>query len=638
MVKRRILCVLLTVQLLVGLVPAALAAPEETGETVTILFTHDMHSHLLPASDETGTSYGGFARLKTAIDQQKRLHPNALLVDGGDFSMGTLFQTIYADQAAELRSLGALGYDAVTFGNHEYDYRSAGLASMLNAAADSREPLPAIVEANYKPPLEGQAGYDQDSADVWAAFDRCGVADYTVIERGGVNFAIFGITGEDSDACAPMSGMILEDPIDTARQVVEEIKSTVPEPKVVVCLSHSGTSENKADSEDEKLAEKVDGIDVIVSGHSHTTLTQPLVVNETYIVSAGEYCKNLGVLTLNREGDTLSLADYQLIPIDSSLEASEAMEVQMEYYKDLVEESYLMQFGGLTFDQVLVNNPYSFDSVDDLYAQHRESTLGNLIADSYRWAVQQAEGADAVPVDLALTASGVIRESLPVGELTASDVFNVSSLGIGADGVPGYPLVSVWITGEDLKNALEVDASVTSLMPAAQLYISGVSYTFNPHRMLFNRVTQCAQILEDGSQVPIQDDKLYRVVTGLYCGQMLGAVNEKSFGILSITPRDAQGNAITDLEAYILHDENGNEIKEWYALASYLEDMGTISPEYSSPDGRKTVDDSWSLTHLLSNPNGITLAVLAIVVVLILVVVLLVRRCVRRHRRDRRRR
>ena len=194
----------------------------------------------------------------------------------------------------------------------------------------------------------------------------------------------------------------------------------------------------------------------------------------------------------------------------------------------------------------------------------------------------------------------------------------------------------VWITGEDLKNAFEVDASVTSLMPAAQLYVSGMSFTFNPHRMLFNRVTQCAQILEDGSEIPLQDDKLYRVVTGLYCGQMLGAVNEKSFGILSITPRDAQGNEITDLEAYILHDENGNEIKEWYALASYLADMGTVSPEYSSPDGRKTVDDSWSLTHLLSNPNGITLAVLAIVVVLILVVVLLIRRCVRRHRRKRR--
>ena len=636
MVKRRIMCVLLTVQLLVGLVPAALAAPAETGETVTILFTHDMHSHLLPASDETGKSYGGFARLKTAIDQQKLLHPDALLVDAGDFSMGTLFQTIYADQASELRSLGALGYDAVTFGNHEYDYRAAGLASMLNAAADSGEPLPAIVEANYKPPVEGQEAYDQDAAAVWTAFDRCGVEDYTVIERGGINFAVFGITGEDSDACAPMSGMILEDPIDTARQVVEQIQAEVPEPRVVVCLSHSGTSENKASSEDEKLAEKVDGIDVIVSGHSHTTLEEPIYTNGTYIVSAGEYCKNLGVLTLNREGDNLSQADYQLVPIDDSLAESEAMDAQIESYKDLVEESYLMQFGGLTFDQVLVNNPYSFDSVDDLYAQHRESALGNLIADSYRWAVRQAEGEDGVPVDIALTAAGVIRESLPVGELTASNVFNVSSLGIGADGIPGYPLVSVWITGEDLKNAFEVDASVTSLMPAAQLYVSGMSFTFNPHRMLFNRVTQCAQILEDGSEIPLQDDKLYRVVTGLYCGQMLGAVNEKSFGILSITPRDAQGNEITDLEAYILHDENGNEIKEWYALASYLADMGTVSPEYSSPDGRKTVDDSWSLTHLLSNPNGITLAVLAIVVVLILVVVLLIRRCVRRHRRKRR--
>ena len=385
---KRFICLLLAVLLALGCAGFAEDTAAE-GKTVKILFTHDMHSHFLPAADWQGGTYGGYARLKTAIDQQKLLHPDALLVDAGDFSMGTLFQTIYADQASELRSLGALGYDAVTFGNHEYDYRAAGLASMLNAAADSGEPLPAIVEANYKPPVEGQEAYDQDAAAVWTAFDRCGVEDYTVIERGGVNFAVFGITGEDSDACAPMSGMILEDPIDTARQVVEQIQAEVPEPRVVVCLSHSGTSENKASSEDEKLAEKVDGIDVIVSGHSHTTLEEPIYTNGTYIVSAGEYCKNLGVLTLNREGDNLSQADYQLVPIDDSLAESEAMDAQIESYKDLVEESYLMQFGGLTFDQVLVNNPYSFDSVDDLYAQHRESALGNLIADSYRWAVRQ---------------------------------------------------------------------------------------------------------------------------------------------------------------------------------------------------------------------------------------------------------
>jgi len=630
---KRILGVLLILQLLIGLMPSAYAAPSDNSQEITILFTHDLHSHLLPAKDEKGNSYGGYARLKTVIDQQKLLHPDAILVDGGDFSMGTLFQTVFATEAAELRSMGALGYDVTTFGNHEYDYRASGLANMLNAAVASGEPVPSIVEVNYMPPREGEEGYDEISAAVWDAFEAYGVQDYTVIQRGGINYAVFGIMGFDADECATMSGMILEDPVSAAQDTVDWINQHVPEPRVVVCLSHSGTHEETEKSEDELLADQVSGIDVIISSHTHTTLEEPIVVNDTYIVSCGEYSKNLGVLTMSLQGEELSLTDYQLIPVDDSVTESEAMTVQVEEYKKLVEENYLSQFGGWTYDQVLALNPYEFDSIGDLTEYHRESSLGNLIADSYRWAVREAEGDSYVPIDFSLTANGVIRESLASGEITVSDVFNVSSLGIGADGVPGYPLVSVWLTGKDLKNAFEVDASVTALMPAAQLYFNGMTFTFNPNRMLFDKVTDCAQVLEDGTTIPIEDDKLYRVVTGLYCGQMLGAVTDKSFGILSITPRDAQGNEITDLEAYILHDKNGNEIKEWYALASYLDSLDTIPQEYSGPQGRKIVNDSMNPIDLIKHPGPITLAVLGVFLVLILLVVLVIRTVRRRIRR-----
>ena len=183
---KRILSMFLSLMVLAGLMPGAMAAPVQSGQEVTILFTHDLHSHLLPANDEEGNSYGGYARLKTVIDQQKLLHPDAILVDGGDFSMGSLFQTVYSTDAAELRSMGALGYDVTTFGNHEYDYRASGLADMLNAAVSSGEPLPAIVEVNYMPPREGEEGYDETSAAVWEAFESYGVQDYTVIQRGGI--------------------------------------------------------------------------------------------------------------------------------------------------------------------------------------------------------------------------------------------------------------------------------------------------------------------------------------------------------------------------------------------------------------------------------------------------------------------
>ena len=111
-----------------ALMPALAADGSPSADQATILFTHDMHSHFLPADDGQGGTYGGFARLKTVIDQQRQLHPGALLLDGGDFSMGSLFQTAYSTSALELRMMGALGYDATTFGNHEYDYRASGLA------------------------------------------------------------------------------------------------------------------------------------------------------------------------------------------------------------------------------------------------------------------------------------------------------------------------------------------------------------------------------------------------------------------------------------------------------------------------------------------------------------------------------
>ena len=106
--KKRIMGLLLAVMLLCSLALPAYA--DSAAPMVTIMFTHDLHSHLLPADNEKGESYGGYARLKTAIDDVKSRQPDAILVDGGDFSMGSLFQTVYATDAAELRMMGALGY------------------------------------------------------------------------------------------------------------------------------------------------------------------------------------------------------------------------------------------------------------------------------------------------------------------------------------------------------------------------------------------------------------------------------------------------------------------------------------------------------------------------------------------------
>ena len=609
-----------------GLPLTAFAASPSPVYESTILFTHDTHDHFLPMPDEEGGEYGGYTRLATLLKQEREAHPDALTLDAGDFSMGSLFQTIYATHAPELQALGAMGYDVTTLGNHEFDYRAQGLADMLNAAVDSGSPLPAIVQANYKPP-------ESDTASL-EAWERYGIQDYVILERGGISYGIFGLMGEEADSNAPMSGMEFEPTVEAAQRTVAAIQAELEQrstPSLIICLSHSGT-DGKGKGEDYELAKAVDGIDLIISGHTHTVLEEPIQVGNTLIVSAGEYTSYLGSLTLSwSEDGQKTIQDYRLIPVDETVAADPGMEQLTNRFQPLVESEYLAQYG-LKFGQVLATTQFAFTPISQFATEQREDTLGNLIADSYIYAVQQAEGDDYVPVDFAVVASGVIRGSFAAGEITTSDAFNVSSLGSGADGTPGYPLISVWITGKELKDAFEVDASVTPIMSAAQLYGSGMTWTWNPHRIIFNKVNSCAQVLPDGTTVPLENDRLYRVVTGLYSGQMLGTVNSQSFGILTITPKDANGNVITNFEDHIIYNPDGSEVKEWYALASYLQSMGTVDARYSAPEGRKVEERSWNPISLLKGLNLIGGIALAVLLVVILLVGLLIYRIVTRKR------
>ena len=627
----------ISIRLLALILVLALAVPffgtvsaQQEAPRATILFTHDLHSHLLPSAAEDGGEYGGYARLMTVIREQKAAYPDAILVDAGDFSMGSLFQTAYPTSAIELRMMGAMGYDATTFGNHEYDYLPSGFASMLNAAADSGDPLPTIVEANYLPPLEGDAEYTEDSAAVWDAFENYGVEDYILLERGGVYFAIFGVMGVDSDDCAPNSGQILHDITEVSQRMVDEATTDCLETygvePIVIALSHTGTS--GGEGEDYELAQNVTGIDLIVSGHTHTTLHAPIQVGGTWIVSAGEYGKYLGVVQMEKHSDdTVFLVDYELIPIDETVEEDPATAALVESFKADVEADYLSDYG-VSFDEVLVHNPYTFDTVDEVYANHRESDLGNLFSDAYKWAVEQASGE---AVDVALTATGVLRESVPVGDVTVSDIFNAASLGVGTEG----ELIAIYLTGTDLMAALEVDGSVQPLMNSAQLFMSGVEYSVNTSRMILNKVDY-AMLRTDDGLAAIEPDKLYRVVTGMYAGQMLGSVEATSFGLIKITPRDESGSPIatSDLVNYVVRDENGVAVKEWYAIASYLQSMGgEMDAKYEGTDGRKVVYSSLNPVDLLKNTNKFTYILLGVVLLLVLVVTLIARAVVRKIRK-----
>ena len=641
--------------------PAGAVTDDCTQETnvTTILFTHDLHSHFLPQPTAAGGESGGYARLKTVIDGERAMNPDALLVDGGDFSIGSLIQTLYTTQAAELRTMGAMGYDAVTIGNHEFDHKGTGFGEMLNSAkaaqttamgllTDSQYPprnleayqaqygpltlaLPALLEANYAP-----ADDNPDRAFIRSAMENYGVTDCVTLERGGVTYGLFGLMGVDSDECAPTSGFTRTDAAKAAKRCVETLKGEGAE--IIVCLSHSGTGDSLASSEDEELAKAVDGIDVIVSGHTHSTLAEPLVVNDTYIVSSGPYCQNLGSLTFSWDGSGQKrLLDYRLIPIDETVAEDPEIAGLVEQWKDMVGETYLARYG-LTYDEMLTHT--DCDLTTPVSAVQENNGLGTLVSDAFLWADRTLNAAYAdSPHTVSVTADGVLRANLPAGDLTAAMAFDVLSMGVGEDGTSGFPLVAVYLTGKELKAAMEVDASVTPIMPAAQLYMSGAKYAFNTKRMFFNRVYDAAltDVTFDesgtGNAYEIDDNALYRVVTGMYSAQMLGTVKSKSMGLLSLEPKQADGTPVTDFADCILYDANGNELKEWYALAAYLEQFGEdgLPDRYADPaNGCKQVSDSFAPGQLLAGWNEITWVVLGIVLLILALILLLIRSLRRR--------
>ncbi|MBS6782555.1 MAG: bifunctional metallophosphatase/5'-nucleotidase [Subdoligranulum variabile] len=633
--------------LLLAAVPCAwpvCAQDAAPGTAVDIVFTHDTHSHLntfTTVVDGLETELGGFARMNTLIEAQRAQNPDTLVIDGGDFSMGTLIQTVFETQAAELRMLGHLGCDVMTLGNHEFDYRSKGLANMLTSAQASGDAVPAMVVCNVDWDTMEAEGLTEGQQRLKDAFAAYGVSDYTVLEKGDVDIAVVGVFGKDALACAPTCELKFEDPIEAVKQTVADIKAN-EDVDMIVCVSHSGTWEDESKSEDELLAKAVPDLDLILSGHTHTEIEKPIQHGSTYVVSCGEYGKNLGELTLTQQADgRWAMSAYELIPITSDITVHAATQQTIDSFMDTVDTDYLARFG-YTKDQVLAENDIVFSTQKDLENIHEEHNLGNIIADAYVYAVENAAGYDGVPVDLAVVPSGTVRDTYARGDITVEQVFNSFSLGIGADGVPGYPLISVYLTGREIRTAAEIDASVSDFMTTARLYCSGLNFTYNPHRLLLNKVTDVC-LEDDGQRVALEDDKLYRIVADLYSGQMLSAVTDMSYGILSIVPKYADGTPITDFEDVII-TENGRELKAWDSIARYMasfadtdgDGIANVPAYYSTTHGRKLVDTSRSPLALLKNPNKFTAVyagLLAVAVLLIVLVVLLIRKLVKKARR-----
>lgn len=645
MLRKSILSVVLTIAMLMPLAQAVTVKAAADTKQIDVLFTHDTHSHLDSFSTIVNgeqKEVGGFAKIKTLINEKKKEDPDTLILDGGDFSMGTLIQTVYDTEAAELRMLGYLGYDVTTFGNHEFDYRSQGLANMLKAAKSSGETLPEIVVCNVDWDSMEKAGLNDGQKQIQSAFETYGVKDYVMVQKGDVKIAVVGVFGKDALECAPTCELSFKDPVEAVKKTVEEIKKN-EEADMIACVSHGGTWEDESKSEDELLAKAVPDLDLIISGHTHSELQEAIRHGNTYIVSCGEYGRNLGSLSMTQNSDgRWNLSAYELIPVSEDVKADKATQERIDALMDTVDTNYLADFG-YTRKEVLAQNDVEFNSLEEMGTEHKELNLGDIMADAYVYAVENSEYYDGDPVDVAVVPSGTVRDTYTKGDITVEDVYNSFSLGIGKDGVAGYPLINAYLTGKELKLVAEVDASISDFMTTARLYCSGLNFTYNPHRMILNKVTDCYLTRADGERTEIEDDKLYHVVTDLYTGQMLGSVMKMSYGLLSLEPKDKDGNPIENLEDHAVMEGN-KELKAWDAIARYMQSfddadgdgIANVSEYYATTHDRKVVDDSKNILDLVKKPNKFTAIIVCIGLIIIIIIVLiinLIRRIVRKSRK-----
>ncbi len=630
--------ILLTASMFLFLAAASLHA-EQT--KLTIIHTNDLHSHILgfaPNLDYTSevgddATRGGFARIATEIRQIRSVKKNPVIViDAGDFLMGTLFHMPSREEALELQLMRDMGYDIIGLGNHEFDLKPRGLARILTAAT-SKGKMPTFLLSNIV------FSKDSDKDDTLENVFKQGIVrPYTVMTKGDLRIGLFALMGKDAAEVAPFASPVtFSDQVETAKKMVALLRDR-EKVRMVVAVSHSGLVKNPDKSEDRILARKVPGIDVIVSGHTHTLLTEPIVENGVIIVQSGHYGKNLGVLDLSFRNGAASVDRYESIVIDDSIPSDAAMEKKIRSFIGLIDRKVLREHG-LSFYQTIMKTDFDLTIVED------ESNLGNLISDSIRWYVNKydSDPKDAsTRVAVAVESFGLIRDDIlkgKTGKIALTDLFNSFPLGIGSDDTMGYPIVSFYMNGPELKKALEVLTSIYPLKGSDYfLQISGIKFNYNPNRMIFDRVTGIW--LQDGKgeyrplDYSASNKTLYRVAANIYNSTFLKIIGSFTMNILNIVPKDKLGNPISDLDKALVDAdparEGVQELKEWIALVSYCKSfpdtdgdgIPDVPEEYRLKQGRVVAQASWNPVALLSGGNALTWGAFGMLILLLVIAAL----------------
>jgi 5'-nucleotidase len=571
---KRILSALLLVSIFVSI-----SGQEE--KKIVILHTNDLHSRLngfSPESDysplitENDKTTGGFSRIAAILEKEKNASPGiTLTIDAGDFLEGTLFHAIEFKTGFQLRLMKKMGYDLVCLGNHEFNLGPEKLAEILSRSSKGGE-IPAVLLGNAV--LNDTDPGDDALEELYAANT---VSRKVIIDRDDLKIGVFSLLGKNAVDVTPLAKPIkFSKQFSFARKMVEELKKEQCD--MIICVSHSGVSKDENGrwaGEDVELAESVKGINIIISGHTHTKLSKPIVINGIPIVQTGEYGQNVGRLAMTWSDGKLKIDDYSLIPVDDNIQGDDDIEKMVEEQQNLVTEEILSPLGIKYFDPVAETD---FQLECNINGDFKASNLGPMIADAIHYYVNKhsTEGCD-----VSLVAVGVIRDRIVPGVLSAPDIFSVMSLGSGSDNIPGYPLARLYVTGKELKNILEILQVAYKSSPDNYCFYSGLRVEYDPAKRLLKKIKKIDIILSDGTIKKVDFSKnnntLYSLTANSYMLEFIGIIKKMSFGLINVVPKDASGNPVTDMKNSVIDITEGlqgtQEGKEWLALMEFLSSM-----------------------------------------------------------------
>ena len=425
-------------------------------KTISIVHVNDTHGRI-EENEKNGEL--GFAKLKTYFDNRNS-NNNALLLNAGDVVHGTTFATISRGESV-IDVMNQMGFDAMTAGNHDFNYGYQRLVELNN-------------RANF--PIFAANVTNQDGNNI--------IDSNSIIDVDGVKVGIFGLATEETktkSSPANTEGLTFANSIETAQNEVNNLRNQGAQ--IIICLSHLGEDKESKETST-MIAENVEGIDLIIDGHSHTELQNGRYVGNTLIAQAKAHGYFIGDVTL------LLDKDNKIVSKSASLKPYARMKHLYANKETLAQIEAVSNENKKVLDQNVGQTSVDLEGAREM-VRTRETNLGNYITDAM---------IKATSADVAITNGGGIRDSISAGNITKGDVLTV------------FPFTNFAVTlevpGSVIKEALEHGLTDAPNSAGKFPQIGGMMVKYDSTRQAGDRVTEITIAGE-----AIDPNKNYNLVT-----------------------------------------------------------------------------------------------------------------------------